>query len=134
MTDDKTKNQLNTIMTPELKEAFYYIIDAGRHKNYDDAMDCITQNLQNPNEILQIAALQALQLLNPRVCDIENKLISPNKLVLPILFENLKSKSDRILHETMDTLSDIAYLIPQLKREIYLAYFENGIDFLLKQS
>lgn len=127
--DEKTKNQLKTIMTPELEEAFYYIIDAGRYENYDDAMDCITQNLRNSEEVLQVAALQALQILNPRVYDIENKLISPNKLILPILFENLKSKSNRICHETMDTLSDIAYLIPQLKREIYLAYFENGVDF-----
>lgn len=69
----KTKNQLEIIMTPELKEAFYYIIDAGRYKNYDDALDCITQNLRNSEEILQIAALQALQVLNPRVWDIENK-------------------------------------------------------------
>ncbi|MCC8418352.1 MAG: hypothetical protein LN590_01780 [Rickettsia endosymbiont of Glossina mortisans submortisans] len=45
------------------------------------------------------------------------------------MFNNLNSKSERILYETKDTLKQITYHIISLRREIYLEYFKNRIDF-----
>ncbi|WP_236682643.1 hypothetical protein [Rickettsia felis] len=50
-------------------------------------------------------------------------------LILPLLFENLKSNNKRIYGETVQVLGEITHFVPRLKRKIYLAYFENGIDF-----
>ncbi|WP_337969178.1 hypothetical protein [Rickettsia tamurae] len=45
------------------------------------------------------------------------------------MFNNLNSKSERILYETKDTLEQITYHLIRLRRKIYLEYFKNGIDF-----
>ncbi|KJV81432.1 hypothetical protein RHORCCE3_0620 [Rickettsia hoogstraalii str. RCCE3] len=111
------------INLPEWTKSFYYIINVGHYEDYEEAMDCIIKNLKNPEELIQAAALQALGILAYRFKKIKEKLI------LPILFNNLNSKSERILYETKDTLEQITYSVIKLKREIYLEYFKNGIDF-----
>ncbi len=111
------------INLPEWEKSFYYIINIGHYENYDEAMDCIIKNLNNPEELIQAAALQALGILAYRFSNIKEKLI------LPILFNNLNSKNERILYETKDTLEQITYHVIRLRRKIYLEFFKNGIDF-----
>ncbi|WP_231555805.1 hypothetical protein [Rickettsia hoogstraalii] len=121
--EEEFKKQPDVINLPEWTKSFYYIINVGHYEDYEEAMDCIIKNLKNPEELIQAAALQALGILAYRFKKIKEKLI------LPILFNNLNSKSERILYETKDTLEQITYSVIKLKREIYLEYFKNGIDF-----
>ncbi|XVN44197.1 MAG: hypothetical protein RCG16_01005 [Rickettsia hoogstraalii] len=41
----------------------------------------------------------------------------------------MKSSNKRIYGETFSLLRDIKGYVPRLKRKIYLAYVENGVDF-----
>ncbi|WCR56707.1 hypothetical protein [Rickettsia asembonensis] len=125
--EEEFKKQPDVINLPECEKSFYYIINVGHYENYDEAMDFIIKNLKNPEELIQAAALQALGILAYRFSNIKEKLI------LPILFNNLNSKSERILYETKDTLEQITYHIISLRREIYLEYFKNRIDFFTRK-
>ncbi|WP_218460269.1 hypothetical protein [Rickettsia sp. TH2014] len=91
-------------------------------------MDCIIKNLRDPEELLQTATIQALDIAVRRFSNIEDKLI------LPILFKNLRSESKRIKYETIDTLETIAAYIIKSKRKIYLEYIKNGIDFFTQKE
>ncbi|HJD60017.1 MAG TPA: hypothetical protein LFW20_05135 [Rickettsia endosymbiont of Omalisus fontisbellaquei] len=124
--EEEFKKQPDVINLPEWKKSFYYIIDVGHYENYEEAMDCIIKNLKNPEESLQAAAIQALDIVVRRFSNIKDKLI------LPILFKNLKSESERIRYETIDTLGTIADYIFKLRRKICLEYFKNGIDFFTR--
>lgn len=121
--EEEFMKQSDVINLLEWEKSFYYIINVGHYENYDEAMDCIVKNLKNPEELLQAAAIQALDIVVRRFSNIKDKLI------LPILFKNLKSESERIRYETIDTLGTIADYIFKLRRKIYLGYFKNGIDF-----
>ena len=67
------------------------------YENYEEAMNYIIKNLKNPEELLQAAAIQALDIVVRRCNNIKGELI------LPILFKNLRSDSERIKYETIDT-------------------------------
>ena len=106
-----------------MRKTFFYLIDVGRYEDYDDAIDYLAKNLRNPEELSQAAAIQALGFLIRRFYNIKEDLI------LPLLFENLKSSNKRIYGETLDLFCDIESCVPRLKRKIYLACFDNDIDF-----
>ncbi|GAA5253027.1 hypothetical protein [Candidatus Rickettsia kedanie] len=125
--EEEFMKQSDVINLPKWEKSFYYIINIGHYENYDEAMDCIIKNLNNPEELIQAAALQTLGILAFRFSNIKAKLI------LPILFNNLNSKNERILYETKDTLEQITYHVIRLSRKIHLEYFKNGIDFLLEK-
>ncbi|WP_069201607.1 hypothetical protein [Rickettsia felis] len=126
--EEEFMKQSDVINLPEWEKSFYYIINVGHYENYDEAMDCIIKNLKNPKELLQAAAIQALDIVVRRFSNIKDKLI------LPILFKNLKSESERIRYETIDTLGTIADYIFKLRRKICLEYFKNGIDFFTQKE
>lgn len=123
MSEEEYKNYPGSADTPEWKKTFFYLIDIARYEDYDEIIDCLAKNLRNPEELIQAGAIQALGFLVRRFYNIKEDLI------LPLLFENLKSNSNRIYGETLDLFSDIQGYVPRLKRKIYLAYFDNGIDF-----
>ncbi|KJV80994.1 hypothetical protein RHORCCE3_0173 [Rickettsia hoogstraalii str. RCCE3] len=106
-----------------MEKNFFYLIYVGRYEDYDYAIDYLAKNLRNLEELSQAAAIQALDFLVRRFYNIKEDLI------LPLLFENLKSSNKRIYGETFSLLRDIKGYVPRLKRKIYLAYVENGVDF-----
>ena len=86
------------------KKLFIILIYVGHYKDYDDALDILTQNLRNPEELIQVAAVEAIGRLVERFYNIKEDLI------LPLLFENLKSTSEKILNATNLTLFYLALL------------------------
>jgi hypothetical protein len=128
MNEEEFKKQPEVSNFPEWKKSFYYIIHVSMYENYEGAMSYIIKNLKNPEELLQAAAIQALDIVVRRFDNIEDKLI------LPILFKNLRSDSERVKYETVDTLGTIAYHVLRLRREICLEYFKNGIDFFTQKE
>ena len=123
MSEEEYKNHPNVADWSEWKKTFFYLIYVGRYEDYDYAIDYLAKNLRNPEELSQAAAIQALGFLVRRFYNIKKDLI------LPLLFENLKSSNKRIYGETFSLLRDIKGYVPRLKRKIYLAYVENGVDF-----
>ncbi|WP_228368728.1 hypothetical protein [Rickettsia bellii] len=126
MSEEEFKKRPNMAKYPEEEKIFFYIIEIGHYENYDDAMDYMAKNLKASEEFRQIAASQALQILVHRFYNIKDELI------LPLLFKHLKSDSKYkyFLSEIMNTLGDIAHLVPRLRRKIYLTCFNNDIDFV----
>ncbi len=124
MSEEEYRNQPDVIDLPEWEKTFYYLIYVGHYKDYDDALDILTQNLRNPEELIQVEAVEAIGRLVERFYNIKEDLI------LPLLFENLKSTSEKILNATNLTLFSIVICIPRLERKVYLEYFKNNLKFL----
>ncbi|WP_342270353.1 hypothetical protein [Rickettsia endosymbiont of Orchestes rusci] len=123
MSEEEYRNEPEVLNYPEWQKAFYYILYVGNCADYDEGMAYIAEKLRNPEELSQAATCQALGILVRRFYNIKEDLI------LPLLFENLKSNNKRVYGETLDLFDDIIGRVPRLTRRIYLAYFENGIDF-----
>ncbi|MFP3011557.1 MAG: hypothetical protein ACEY3D_00675 [Rickettsia sp.] len=123
MSEEEYRNQPDVLNDPEWKKAFFYILYVGHCADYDEGMAYIEEKLKNTEELSQAATCQALGILVRRFYNIKEDLI------LPLLFENLKSNNKRVYGETFSLLKDIKGYVPRLKRKIYLAYVENGFDF-----
>ncbi|EER21556.1 MULTISPECIES: hypothetical protein [spotted fever group] len=54
MSEEEYRNQPDVIDLPEWEKTFYYLIYVGHYKDYDDALDILTQNLRNPEELIQL--------------------------------------------------------------------------------
>ena len=123
MSEEEYRNHPDIINLPEREKIYHYLIYVGYYEDYNIALDILTKNLRNPEELIQAAAIEAVGLLVERFYNIKEDLI------LPVLFENLKSTSKEILGKTLETLHDIAYCVTRLRRKVFLAYFKNGFDF-----
>ncbi|WP_341787755.1 hypothetical protein [Rickettsia endosymbiont of Cantharis rufa] len=107
-----------------MEKNFFYLIDVGRYEGYDDSINCLAKNLRNPEELIQVGAIEATGLLVERFYNVKEYLI------LPLLFENLKGISEKILNETSLILFSIVICILRLRRKVYLEYFKNNLKFL----
>ncbi|MGX6959839.1 MAG: hypothetical protein ACIPMY_00985 [Rickettsia endosymbiont of Pentastiridius leporinus] len=128
MSEEEYKNHPDIINLPEREKIFYYLIYIGRYENYNYAINYLVKNLRNSEELIQVGAIEAIGLLVERFYNIKEDLI------LPILFENLKGASEKILNETNITLGGIALDVPRLTKKIYLEYFKNNLKFLSSEK
>lgn len=116
------KKQLDVAEMEAWKQQFYYIISVSQYDDYEGAVNYVHSFLRNEDINIQIAAMQGLDTLASRFMNM-------NKAVLPLLFDNLKSHNKSILYQTFDTLTSIAEFVIELRKEIYLSFFNNDIDF-----
>ncbi|WP_231555844.1 hypothetical protein [Rickettsia hoogstraalii] len=95
-----------------MEKNFFYLIYVGRYEDYDYAIDYLAKNLRNLEELSQAAAIQTLGFLVRRFYNIKEDLI------LPLLFENLKSSNKRIYGETFSLLRDIRLCTKTKKKNL----------------
>lgn len=128
MSEEEYRSHPDIINLPEREKTYHYLIYVGYYEDYNIALDILTKNLRNPEELIQAAAIEAIGRLVQRFYNIKEDLI------LPLLFENLRNTDKKILNETNITLGGIALDVPRLTKKIYLEYFKNNLKFLCSEK
>lgn len=116
-------DQPNVTKLSASEQRFMYIVGVATYEDYEEALEYILSQLENPEENIQAAAIQGIDTLIYRFRKIDEE------RALPILLDNVRlNNNKRLVNESMEALYGAVELM-HLREKIYSAFFEMGVDF-----
>ncbi len=71
MSEEEYRSHPDIINLPEREKTYHYLIYVGYYEDYNIALDILTKNLRNPEELIQAAAIEAIGRLVERFYNIK---------------------------------------------------------------